>query len=429
MSVAVACNQIDICKPLLQYVFVRGKGVFSFQFPSSARLLNGSVLLCLSLGTLPALSLQAPSAGEAPSGIAWEVRGPWQAEGKRAPILSGDTVQPGTLLQPGSLRQPGEGTANDSITVLLPDGQRILYECFTVEDCARGFRVPSLYRRPEPFAVDVLERIHAALVHDRADLSTGPGIQKVHRLPRDEAMAVLGPDNRVDVAGLAAKLSNGRYTYDLRALNHAFPRQFHLVIEKTGPSVSIGLPSSGLYAVTITDALNTPRIDLFIAAVEPAQAANLEKRFHDAKALMKEWNDDYENWPIHDFQRAYLESLMLSANAMPADGQADAAGKIAPDAGLPVGLVDSAEGRTGVTAEPAFSPRPGSFDGHTAVTLQCNTPGATMHFTVDGSQPVANSPVYRAPIMVKGSELTIKSFASVAGRKDSAVVTGIFRIQ
>jgi len=403
--------------------------VFSFQFPSSARLLNGSVLLCLSLGTLPALSLQAPSAGEAPSGIAWEVRGPWQAEGKRAPILSGDTVQPGTLLQPGSLRQPGEGTANDSITVLLPDGQRILYECFTVEDCARGFRVPSLYRRPEPFAVDVLERIHAALVHDRADLSTGPGIQKVHRLPRDEAMAVLGPDNRVDVAGLAAKLSNGRYTYDLRALNHAFPRQFHLVIEKTGPSVSIGLPSSGLYAVTITDALNTPRIDLFIAAVEPAQAANLEKRFHDAKALMKEWNDDYENWPIHDFQRAYLESLMLSANAMPADGQADAAGKIAPDAGLPVGLVDSAEGRTGVTAEPAFSPRPGSFDGHTAVTLQCNTPGATMHFTVDGSQPVANSPVYRAPIMVKGSELTIKSFASVAGRKDSAVVTGIFRIQ
>jgi hypothetical protein len=31
--------------------------------------------------------------------------------------------------------------------------------------------------------------------------------------------------------------------------------------------------------------------------------------------------------------------------------------------------------------------------------------------------------------MVIGSELTIKSFASVAGRKDSAVVTGIFRIR
>ena len=82
-----------------------------------------------------------------------------------------------------------------------------------------------------------------------------------------------------------------------------------------------------------------------------------------------------------------------------------------------------------MTTEPTFSPTPGLFDGDTAVTLRCNTPGATMHFTVDGSQPVANSPVYRAPIMVKGTELTIKSFASVAGRKDSAVVTGIFRIQ
>jgi hypothetical protein len=31
--------------------------------------------------------------------------------------------------------------------------------------------------------------------------------------------------------------------------------------------------------------------------------------------------------------------------------------------------------------------------------------------------------------MVKGTELTIKSFASVAGKKDSPIVTGIFRIK
>jgi hypothetical protein len=29
---------------------------------------------------------------------------------------------------------------------------------------------------------------------------------------------------------------------------------------------------------------------------------------------------------------------------------------------------------------------------------------------------------------VKGTELTIKSFASAPGKKDSAVVTGVFRI-
>jgi Legume lectin domain/Chitobiase/beta-hexosaminidase C-terminal domain len=83
----------------------------------------------------------------------------------------------------------------------------------------------------------------------------------------------------------------------------------------------------------------------------------------------------------------------------------------------------------GVAGEPKFSPEPGVFAGDTEVTLRCATPGATIHYTFDGSQPVASSPVYSAPISVKGTELTIKAFASVPGKKDSAVVTGIYRIR
>ena len=83
----------------------------------------------------------------------------------------------------------------------------------------------------------------------------------------------------------------------------------------------------------------------------------------------------------------------------------------------------------GVAGEPRFSPEPGVFAGDTEVTLHCATPGATIHYTFDGSQPVASSPVYSAPISVKGTELTIKAFASVPGKKDSAVVTGIYRIR
>jgi hypothetical protein len=394
--------------------------MFSFTRPGSLQLLSKGVSVFLCLLTLTPISLRAQGEVEASPGVAWEVRGQWQADGKSAPILTGDAVQPGSLLQ------PVEGTANHSITVLLPDGQPILYECFTAEDCARGFRVPSLYRKPEPLAVDMLARIRAVLVRGQVDLSTGR--QRKPRLPRDEVMAVLGPDNRVDVAGLAAKLSNGSYTYDLRPLDRAYPRQFHLALKKTAPSISIALPSAGIYFATITDALNTQRIDLFIAAVKPAQAASLMKTFRDAQELIKQWNEDYLSWPVHDFQRAYLASIVLGTNAQPADAQADAASENASNAGSPGKLSDRAEDRIGVTAEPAFSPKPGLFDGKTAITLRCKTPGATIHFTVNTSQPVANSQVYREPIMVIGSELTIKAFASVAGRKDSAVVTGIFRI-
>jgi hypothetical protein len=79
--------------------------------------------------------------------------------------------------------------------------------------------------------------------------------------------------------------------------------------------------------------------------------------------------------------------------------------------------------------EPKFFPEPGLFRGDTEVNLRCDTPGCLIHYTFDGSQPVAGSPVYDAPISVKGTELTIKAFATAPGKKDSAVVTGIYRIR
>ncbi len=32
---------------------------------------------------------------------------------------------------------------------------------------------------------------------------------------------------------------------------------------------------------------------------------------------MQKWNEDYVGWPIDDFLRAYLESLMRSGEAVP----------------------------------------------------------------------------------------------------------------
>jgi hypothetical protein len=411
----------------------RSKNILSFRTLGSAHLLSAATILNLPFMAHSAPVPQAQRPVEAPAGIAWDVRGQWQVGGKGAPILTGDALLPGSLIQ------PDDGTGAHAISVLLPDGQRIFYECFTEEDCSRGFRVPPLYRRPEPFTGEMMARIRAGLARERDAASTGSGVQRSPQMARDEAVAVLGPDNRVSVAGLAASLPNGRYTYTLRPLDRAYPREFHLVIEKTGPSITLALPSSGLYVLTIADDLNTPRIDLFIAAVTPAAAARVKKSFGDARVLMAEWNSDSHAWPIHDFQRAYLESL-IGAKPLSTGTKASLDDKITPGAGA------SAQGsppefkagdrqvaaemhQPDVTAEPTFSPKSGMFDGDTAVTLRCETPGAAIHFTVDGSQPVASSPVYEAPIMVKGSELTIKSFARVAGKKDSAVVTGVFRIR
>lgn len=397
--------------------------MFFFQGLGRGPLLFGIVVNCLFLSalTLSPTSLRAQAGGEYPPGFAWQVRGTWQVNGKSAPILTGDAIRPGSLLE------ASDGTASHSIVIFLPDGQRILCECFTAQDCSRGFRVPSLYRRPEPLAADVMARIRAVLIRKRGEVSTGSSVNRA-TLPRDELMAALDSGNRVEVEGLASKLPNGRYSGDLRPLDPAYPRQSHLAIEKKASSIPVPLPSAGLYTLKISDDLNLPRIDLFIAAVTPEQAPGFIKSFKDAKALLKQW----DGWPIHDFQRDYLESLISGAKPVDTESKSSpnsgthGGNEAGGGAGMNAGQVHHSD----VTAEPAFVPKPGLLDGFTSVTLQCDTPGAAIHYTLDGSQPLSNSLRYGAPILLKGEGIaTIKAFASAAGKKDSAVVTGIFRIR
>jgi Fn3 associated len=259
----------------------------------------------------------------------------------------------------------------------------------------------------------MLAGIRAMLIRGNRGFSAASGIHPALGSPRDEIVAVLGPDNQVRVEGLATKLPNGRFTCDIRPLDPARPNQLHLALEKTANFITLPLPSTGLYVVTVNDDMNTPRIQLFLSAVSPAQETTFKKSFHDAKELMQKWNDDFYGWPTHDFQWAYLESLVV-------DMQPEVQAAAAPPHG-------SSPER--VTGEPAFTPKAGSLTGDTDIVLRSATPGSVIHYTVDYTQPVAASPVYSAPIVIKGSGLTIKAFASAPGKKDSAVVTGTFRIR
>ena len=369
-----------------------------------------SILVLCTVVAAPLIGTQKNPAS--PAGVAWAVRGTWQVEGKSAPIKTGDSIQPGSLLQPDPVAAP------HTIIVLLPDGQRIFYECFTVDDCARGFRVPSLYRDPEPFAVDMLARIGAALIREDRDSSAASDIHPPFGTPRDETLAVLGAGNQVQVGGLATNLPNGHFTLYVRPLDPSRPGQSHLVVDKTGPFLSFPVPSAGLYLIIVRDELNRPRIHLFLAAISSAQEASFNKSFQDMKQLLHQWDDDFNGWPIHDFQWAYLESLVTQ----PADGSPSerVAGNQSAVNTPPA---------PGVAAEPTFSPKPGLLAGDTNIALQCDTPGAVIHFTVNPSQPTANSPVYRSPIVVMGGGMDIKAFASAPGKKDSAVVSAIFRIR
>ena len=364
-------------------------------------------LLAIALLASACLSF-AQNAPRSGFGVAWRVKGGWRIEGEEKQITTGAAIKPGALLE----AIPGK--SEHSITLLLPDGQRILYECFKMQDCERGFRVPNLYREPDSISVDLLARVNAVISRGQRRTSSADTADKdvsdEASLPRDEAAAVLGADHRVEIAGLAAALSNGSYWYEVRPLASPARAQAPRAFNKTGHSIALELPSEGLFDVSIRDQANRPRIDLLLLAVR-AQDLKLVKSFEEVRALLKDWNEDYQGWSVHDFQSDYLRSIALHI-----------------EPGAPLSQFTRKHASANTTAEPRFSPRAGAFAHDIEVTLRCDTPGATLYYTVDGSQPLHQSSVYHAPIVVKGTALTIKAFASAEGKKDSPVVTGIFRI-
>ena len=78
-------------------------------------------------------------------------------------------------------------------------------------------------------------------------------------------------------------------------------------------------------------------------------------------------------------------------------------------------------------ATPTFSPAEGSYTEAQNVTISCATSGATIHYTVDGTTPTANSPVYSSAIPVS-STTTIKAMATATGYNNSAVASATYTI-
>jgi len=76
---------------------------------------------------------------------------------------------------------------------------------------------------------------------------------------------------------------------------------------------------------------------------------------------------------------------------------------------------------------PTFSPTPSIFTGPISVKL-ANTSNLPMYFTVDGSTPTTNSPLYTGPISVT-KNTTINAITAASGYLTSAVSSGFFQIQ
>lgn len=87
-----------------------------------------------------------------------------------------------------------------------------------------------------------------------------------------------------------------------------------------------------------------------------------------------------------------------------------------------------------IVLDPSFvrpvtaTPGAGFINAGDSVTLTSDTEGATIHYTIDGSEPTASSPVYSAPIVIN-EDTTVKAFAVKEGLTSSKVYTYEYIIQ
>ncbi len=72
------------------------------------------------------------------------------------------------------------------------------------------------------------------------------------------------------------------------------------------------------------------------------------------------------------------------------------------------------------TVTPVFSPASGPLVYGTNITISCDTPGAVIYYTVDGTAPTTSSANYSAPLVMRG-DFTLQAFAVTPGYLDSAV--------
>jgi len=81
-----------------------------------------------------------------------------------------------------------------------------------------------------------------------------------------------------------------------------------------------------------------------------------------------------------------------------------------------------------VAATPTFNPSSGNYSGSQSVTISCSTNGATIRYTLDGSEPTSSSTTYSGPIAVNTGTVTIKAKAFMSGMTNSSTASATYRI-
>jgi hypothetical protein len=247
------------------------------------------------------------------SGLVWERHGDWHLNGSSATLRLGEAVPPGGLLTAGA-----EGPIH-SMTILLPDGQRMLCECYEAKTCSQGFRVPAITPRPRAAVWDMFVAVRNILLLRPATAET-PFTTPSGRAAMAgnfEMVEAVSPQGEISIAPALRALPPGQYSLGVssdgaQAVPASRPAVQPLNWTAGQKIAQMRIAGPGLYRIRVSDQTYVPRIEIEVLATPTASLAAEAAALKDARETILGWMHVHEGWSLHDFLRVYLQSRETS---------------------------------------------------------------------------------------------------------------------
>ncbi len=233
----------------------------------------------------------------AEDGIVWKVQGDWRISNTQDSLRKGEPVAPGALLTAST-------STTATVLILLPDGQRLLFDCHDVRTCTQGFRVPALMEKPDDDAVQLFHTVRDAMRLPAAHVAA-PSTTTTET----ETVIPLEDDGTILLRRALAALPPGQYRLTVQGAEDAQPSDQSLTWSGPRDDARLPLFHAGVYHLRLFGNLGVERMRVVLLAESPQLFSSRQKAFAEARKDLQEWNETFPGWPIHEWLQLYLEGL------------------------------------------------------------------------------------------------------------------------
>ena len=226
------------------------------------------------------------------------MQGNWHENRIRSFLRSGDAVAPGSLLT-------AEASNNASVIILLPDGQRLLFDCHDAHSCVQGFRIPALIAKPDTDSISLFDGVRRVMHQTAANMAPPPSTTTAET----ETVSPMQPNGAILLKQALTGLPPGQYRMMVEGDGETKLSERSLIWSGSHDEAQLSLPHTGVYSLRIFGSLGTERMRVTLLAASSELYPSHQAAFEESRRNLQEWNATFPGWPTHEWLQLVLRDL------------------------------------------------------------------------------------------------------------------------